>query len=496
MLRRELWGLTAIAVAILGAHVPATAQPSQDAQTILFVPKGLTRSEARDLSRALARELSSRIVHAGRVGERLAARAAGAPGADVAERVDARHRAAMDAYVHLRFGPAEEAFTEAIEATMEDPRRPADAGRLAQLLFGRALVRLATQRQDDAKRDLMSAITLDPELSPDRDQYGPPVMRAVGAARRELARQPEVSLQVERSPEDATVWIDGNAVPAGEPAQVRAGMRHLLTARRPGHEPRSQWIEVGGDDERVPVVLPRISGAVLALVALSAWEAADPERSFAALDETSAPLVARALGAERAVIARRGAGGIEATLFDQDGGVIRTAQGDAVDWEAIPFTVLAALLAGRTLTPPSPADVALSVSAPSEVGLGDAIPIRVQLRDPERRVSEIAARCGEALSTVRLDDEERGSSNLSVDAPRRETTIECLVRALDGEGRALGAPPDVLDVSVTESHATPFYAAWYFWLAVGLVAAGGAAAAIVATQVGQDPQQVLTINGP
>ncbi len=322
------------------------------------------------------------------------------------------------------------------------------------------------------------------------------MVRAVASARRELSRSPEVTLEIERSPEDATVWIDGGEAAPGEPVRVRAGVRHLLTARRPGHEPRSQWVEAPDEDLRVPVVLPRISGAVLALVALAAWEAADPDRSFAALDDVSAPLVARAIGAERAVIAARGPTGIGATLFDDDGAVIRTAQGDAVDWEALPFTVLAALLAGRTLTPPSPADVALSVSAPSEVGLGAAIPIRVQLRDPERRVSEVAARCGDALSTVRLDDEERGSLSLSVDAPRRETTLECLVRALDGDGRALGAPPDVLAVVVEEGDATPFYAAWYFWLAVGLVAAGGAAAAIVATQVGQEPQQVLTINGP
>ncbi len=494
MLGRALGGLAVITVVILGGPGQSAAQPRAP-QTLLFVPRGLNATEARDLSRALARELDMRVVHAARVGDRLAARAASAPGAAVAERVDAQERAAMDAYVHLRFGPAEQAFSQAIDATMEDPRRPADPKRLAQLLFGRALVGLATQRNDEAMVDLESAVTLDPDLAPDRDQYGPPVLRAVSAARRELARAPEVAIDVERSPEDATVWIDGREVPPGEVVRAQSGVRHLLTARRPGHEPRSQWIEAS-EGGRVPVVLPRISGATLALVALSAWESADPERSFAALDEVSAPLVARALGAERAVIATRAAAGITMRLYDDDGHVIRTAEGDAVDWEALPFTVLAALLAGRTLTPPSPADVALSVSAPSEVGLGEAIPIRVQLRDPERRVDAVAARCGAAVSTVRLDASERSAVALSVDAPERETALECLVRALDGEGRALGAPPDVLDVSVTESERAPFYAAWYFWLAVGLVAAGGVAAAIVATQVGHDPQQVLTIHGP
>jgi len=482
-------------MAIVACLLVGTPTPTR-ADDALLVTAGLSRSEARDLSRALARELSLSVVHAARVIDRLDAQAAEAPGADVAARVDARERAAMDAYVHLRFGPAEEAFTEAIEAIMEDPRRPADASRLAQLLFGRALVGLATQRGPAATIDLATAVTLDPELTPDRDEYGPPVLRAVASARREVRSQPEAEVTVDRSPEDATVWVDGREVPAGGAVSVRSGVRHLLTATRPGHTPRSQWIEVSDSGERVAVVLPRISGAALSLVALAAWESADADRAASALDESSAPLVARAMGAERAVIARRDGGDIELTLLDTDGRVIRTASGDAVDWEALPYTVLAALLAGRTLTPPSPADVALTVSAPNRVGLGEAIAIRIQLRDPEQRVSEVAARCGDAVTTARLEDGERGALSLSVAAPARETDVECLVRALDAEGRALGAPPDALDVEVATSEGTPFYAAWYFWLAVGLVVAGGVAAGVVATQVDQEPQQVLTIHGP
>jgi hypothetical protein len=476
--------------------VHAAAQSPETMATALFAPRGLTREESRDLTRALARELSVRVVHAGRVGERLAARAAEAEGADVAARVDARERAAMDAYVHLRFGPAADAFSAAIDATLEDPRRPADPARLAQLLFGRALVGLATQREDDAAADLGTALTLDPTLSPDEDRYGPPVLRAVLAARRDLLARPEATISVDRSPEDAMVWIDGREVPPSEGLAVRAGVRHLLTAARPGHTPRSQWVEVNAEGARVAVVVPRVSGPALALVALSAWERSDPGLHVGALDATTAPLVARALGFGRAVLAARDGDAIGLTLFDDDGAEIRSARGDAVDWEALPFTVLAALLAGRTLTPPSPADVALTVSAPNRVEPGQTIPIRVQLRDPERRASEVAARCGEAVTTLRLDDGDRDTLTLNVEAPDRTGDLACLVRALDEEGRALGAPPDALDVEIREGGGTPFYAAWYFWLAAGLVVAGGVAAAIIATQVNQEPMQVLRINGP
>jgi hypothetical protein len=157
--------------------------------------------------------------------------------------------------------------------------------------------------------------------------------------------------------------------------------------------------------------------------------------------------------------------------------------------------VLAAALAGRVIEPPAPSDVAVTVAAPSRVEPGAPIAFRVSLRDREGRVDRVMARCGE-LSAQAHETGGRRQIGLALEAPLRETTLECRVLALDAEGRVLGEPPGELSVVVAEGDGAPWYAIPWVWAGAGLAIAAGVAAAVLATELGGSTEQTLRIHGP
>ena len=142
----------------------------------------------------------------------------------------------------------------------------------------------------------------------------------------------------------------------------------------------------------------------------------------------------------------------------------------------------------------------LTVTAPSEVRVGGRIALTATLRDPGRTIVALEARCGERR--------ERRAGRTAGDtwhvafrlrAPLRARRTECRLFAFDGRDRvAIRAPagPDRLTVRVVEIDGESWLERWYFWAIVGVAAASGAVAGIVAAS-GEDPtRQVLVVRGP
>lgn len=469
----------------------------------LFVASGLPSEDEALLRDAIARELELELLDADGAVARLSRTARRLPEDPTEQRVETAEREALSAYLHLRFGPAETSFSEAITAFTEQRRRTPDASMLSRLLFGRALVRLAARRDGDARADLALALALDPELSPDPAEYGPPIFRAISAARAESRRARRVELRVDVAPEDSVVRVDGAPVPSGEVVRVAGGTRHLVTVERLGYVPQTVWVDAPRRGERrEQLVLERAQGPLLAWQALQAWRAdsGEEELRVASMPAEVMPLVAQSLSATRVVSASRvSASEIAVVLRDAEGGeVVRQASGGRVDWEPTPYAVLAAALEGRVLRPPPPSDVTLTVAAPSRVAPAETIPFRVTVRDAEERVERVTARCGTLRTATRLGRDRDGDAlALALTAPDSETTLRCDVRALDTDGRALASSPEELIVEVVESAgASPWYSLWYVWGAVGLAVVAGITAGVLATRDDGPPEQFLRIYGP
>ncbi len=462
-----------------------------DTLSALWVERGVRDADREPLRAAVAAELDVEVVESTGTLGRLRRMARRLPADSTADTVAREERAALEAYLHLQFARAEQAFERAITAALSTDRGVAEGPELSRLVFGRALVRLAAQRSDDAALDLALAAALDPGFAPDRDEYGPPIFRAIADARHRAATGPTGALRVDVSPRDATVKLDGQPVPMGQALSVAAASAHLLTVERPGYVPRSQLVTAGTTEaERIEIVLDAAEGPLLAHQALDLARAEGGD----SVPDFAAPLVARALGLDRWVRAVGDAGGtIEIALGDAaTGEVIRTIRAGRVTWEATPFVVLAAALAGRVIEPPAPSDVSLTVAAPSRVEPGAPIAFRVSLRDREHRVDRVAVRCGELSTRLRLDSASAsGHIGLTLDAPEDQTTLACRVLALDSQGRVLGDPPGELSVIVEESERAPFYGTFWFWGAAGLAVAAGITAAVLATELGGSTEQTL-----
>ena len=392
------------------------------------------------------------------------------------EALEQAHRA----YVELRLGPSLEAYGRALESATASTRAAADRVAIARILFERSLVHLAAQRRDDAERDLVAALQLDPTLRPDENVYGEPVRELLRRAR--AARTRPRAIEVQRTPDDAEVRVDGQPVAAGDSATVRGEGPHLVTVTRDGFAPRSLLVSRGPVRVRLQAAPP----ALLAEQALARWGEGEPSADVLAF-------AARAADVERVVRATRVADRIELVLSTLDSEVVRQAAGTRESWEPRPYHVLAERLAGREVEPPEPGSlpgVSLAVAAPDEVEPGAPIRLQVSLRDPASLARVIAASCGE--STMRA--EPRARSLLELEAPDEEGSVGCFVSALDASESVLVRFPTTdegLLVSVAEP--PPNRVIW--GVLGGALAAAAIGTAIALAFVLREPQQVLVLEG-
>lgn len=306
--------------------------------------------EAALLESAVARASKRVLLGASSVGDAL--QGAARP-AQPAEDHDAAELLlhAREAFLELRLGDAKNAYDRALDATLDDERAPAEAKRVAAIFFGRALIHLAAQKKIEAERDLLAAVTIDPALAPDPDVYGPPVLRAVDAAKRKVGAQRSFALKIDRAPIDAEVRLDGALIETGATSSVRGRGPHLLTAAKPGYRPRSKLLAL---DDRArsaneAMVLERASGALLAAQTLEVWQ-----REPQTLSGERGAMIARCLSLAQVIEATAlESGDVDLLLRDAESGeVLRTVRGRRVDWEPHAYAALAESLEGRTLEPP------------------------------------------------------------------------------------------------------------------------------------------------
>ena len=396
-------------------------------------------------------------------------------------------RRAREAYLHLRLGEAAQAYERSLTLVMAPSPVAPSVEDLGRLLFGRGLVHLAAAREDAALRDLWLAQRLRPNFRPDPGEYGPPIFRALARARQMNRGGGRVQLEVDRVPDDASVWIDGASVAPGQGVSVTPGGQHLLIASRIGYAPVVRWVDVSQAAREV-VVLNRLVGAALASQIIAMRDA--QERRLEAPGPGLRDALVRALGASGSIEARPEESSVRLIHRNAEGSTQREAVGSSVSWEAEPYTTLAASLAGRVVEPPAPSAVALTVAAPSRVDLGEEIEIQTRLVDREERVNSVVAHCDD----LRVQEPAAEVVSLVLVAPEEPVDLRCDVRAVDGESRILARSPEVFEVAVETSEPTPWYARWYVWGTVAVVIAAGVTAGVVLSQ--QEPENVLVLRGP
>lgn len=488
-----MWVQTTILASLIAAS------PSEPVRAV-WLADGFAGEDLALLSRAAARSTGLELIDR-KAAARELTRLSATLGPDPTVGVQSSLRQARDAFLQLDLRGALDAYEAARDASLANTRRVADPKMVARIYFERALISLAGQRKKAARRDLLVALSLDPSLSPDRDEYGPPVFRALEGAKRRHARSRRFELRIDRAPSDAVVRLDGVFVEPGAKITVRGKGPHLLTAEARGHQPRSSMIELKASGERIAVVLERGSGALLASQTLTEWQKLGAGAlAPSVVDAQFAVVVARCLSLPFVLAAKQGAGGeIDLTLLQaSDGAIARSVRGRRVDWEPWPYASLTESLEGRVLEPPAESvELTMTVSAPSEVEPSVAIPLQVDVRDPGQKLAALMARCGD--QTVRRSITSGDGQTMIIDAPAEETVVDCVVYGLDASGATIvQAPPTgaPLRVAVAEIAGPAWYSRWYLWGAIGVALAAGAVATAVVVQPEPETQEVLRIRGP
>ncbi len=484
---------------LVPATILACLLSAPDAPKAVWVTTGIDGDAAAALAGAVERSTGLQLIDRTAAARELT-RLSSTLGPDPAVATQSSLQEARNAFLQLDLRKSVRAYQAALDQSLQDRRRVTDPKALAAIFFERALVALANQKKRAARRDLRAALTLDPTLAPDQDQYGPPVFRALRAARRRQAKAKKVALRIDRAPEDAVIRVNGVLVPAGQPITVKGRGPHLLTAEARGYQPRSSLVELERRRPRVAVVLERGTGALLATQTLAEWQrlggdALDPK----VVDGAFATVIARCLSIPNVVSAQqRDAGELDlALLRSTDGAVVRSVRGRRVEWEPYPYAALTESLEGRTLEPPaSPVELTLTVSAPSQVEPSASIPLVVDVRDPARQLAVLEAKCGEQSVAREVGTE--GTQTIVIDAPAESTEVECVVTGMNTERATIvTAPPSgPLRIEVTQLEGDPWYSRWYFWGAIGVALAAGAVTTVVATRTEPETQEVLRIHGP
>ena len=485
MRARGLAPLVSLVVASCPWRASADEERRVEAGRALFVADRVPDDDAGALARALGDATSRAIVPLARALAELeeSARSLGEDAAGT--RRDAALARARASYVELRLDAAREAYDEALEAELSSDRAAADAPTVSRLLFERALVLLAAQREDQAMEELRNAVLLDPDLAPDPDVYGPPVFRALDRARADVARAPETTVRVDVAPPDARVLVAGR--PAGDDVSVTLprAARYLVTVDRFGHVPVSRWVTTT-NDEPVSIELARASRPLTAAQALHAFQSdRDPTAIARAI---SASLVIRATALATPAHYR-----LVARSLD---GEERSAEGGPVDWEIIPYSVLAAAIAGREIAPPPAADIRLAVDVPDSVSLAAPIALDVSAHGGGDALRSLVATCGGQRDDADVRGQQDPSVELRVAAPSSPGHVDCSVFAVDEVGRVRGRAPADGAFRVLVAEPDAWYAQWYVWTLVGAAVIGGAALALLLARGDGNEPETLLIGGP
>jgi hypothetical protein len=292
-------------------------------------------------------------------------------------------------------------------------------------------------------------------------------------------------VRVNVAPPDSRVRVAGR--PAGDDGSVTVprAERQLIVVERFGHVPVSRWVTTSGD-EPVSIDLVRASRPLIAAQALHAYESDQDPTSVARA--ISASLVIRATPLATPSHYR-----LVARSFD---GEERSAEGGPVDWELVPYTVLAAAVTGRQIAPPPAADVRLAVDVPESVSLSAPIAIDVSAHGGGQALRALVATCG----TGRHDADVRGqrdpSVELTIAAPASPGHVDCSVFAVDDVGRVRGRAPSDGAFRVLVAEPEGWYAQWYVWTLVGAAVIGGAALALLLVSDDGNEPETLLIGGP
>jgi hypothetical protein len=476
----------AILIALAAASAPA------DGARALWIGSGLERAEADALRSACSRALELSLLDAGDAAAELE-RTASASVAVSGSELEAELAGARRAFVELKLQRATAGFTRALRLALEDERDVPAPSLIARILFERSITFVAMRKNGEARRDLAAAIAIDPALDPSPDEYGPPVIRSVDGARKSLRRAKKLRLSIARAPADAIVEVDGRAVEGEEPIELSGIGPHLITAERAGHRPYAELIELlpRGETRRAIVLAPA-SGALLAWQTLETWRA----HGSSALDRLALD-VARLLGIERVLVASREGDGVALRLVEASSGrVQRAVRGGLIEWEPHPYAALAASLAGTTLAPP---ELTLTVSAPTAVAPGEAVPLAIAVVDPAHRLRKIRAECGELRAESAVGARSRSFvETIAIRAPETEGPLACSVLGLDEAARIVVRAPsegEPLAVLVREPE-DDGDTEWYVLGGIGAAVIAAVAAGAVLSRDPPPAKEVFIVHGP
>jgi len=230
---------------------------------VLWIPVGLTAEEEGALRGQVQRDTGSVLVDATEARNRLTVMAEEAPshGPPLVDQ-------AQEAYRELRMADAHRLFTQAIEetacATEDSPSE------VAAILIERANVALGDNRREEALEDMVLAIAFSASSRPDPNVHGPPVLRLFDEARGTVAHLQTGTIEVQATPADAMVRVDGRETNPRAPLELRAGL-HFVVARKLGFVCVTRWIRLGpGPTLSEPIELDRATDAALARQLLDA----------------------------------------------------------------------------------------------------------------------------------------------------------------------------------------------------------------------------------
>jgi hypothetical protein len=275
------------AVALIVVVSLIAGQAAAD-ERVIFVASGVARGDAQGIAQALRDDHRLEVVDETRVRVLLSEQAAALPPDRAAEAAGAAIDEAEAAWADLRLEPARERVQGALAGLLGAPRPP-PVTLVARALFVRSLIDDAAGRRTEAARALEAALVLDGALAASPDRHGPPVQRAVEAARKRGPRAADATLRIAGLPAGATVEVDGAARSEGDVA-VASGP-HLVVARAIGYRPRALLVEVSGTTAPAIALEP----APPALAASQVLEALAAGAATAALLRVAA----RALGIPR-----------------------------------------------------------------------------------------------------------------------------------------------------------------------------------------------------
>ena len=147
----------------------------------------------------------------------------------------AKLQAGLTAYDSLSYDEALADLDAAAKAYLDSDIRDHLQG-LLNVYGARVLALYYAGKVADARNQLIDIFTLDHDYAFDKTRMTPDVQQVVNGVRATQAKVPTTSLEVQTSPANAQVWVDGNYVGVS-PAEAKGLTTgyHLVTVVRPGY---------------------------------------------------------------------------------------------------------------------------------------------------------------------------------------------------------------------------------------------------------------------